>query len=333
MSNKSISKYYTFFSVATSAIICVVLFILFWQSVENIAGFGENIRQSTTIFIYISTFFVAIFMVFLAFGILKVKDQKPKGNNVTDATKKMHKFRNIAAILVNSNIWMPGLREYIEEDFPTLTFFDVKEFYKAKSKKAISFLQETHHFNETENLYLELKSLLMNSDKEYKKTETVTYPLAYDNNLVSKWIEHKTGEGLAYVFGYKFGLYKDSLQLESVTKRNQEKILKLARDIDYSLFEKSSFNEVFFAKLWENLTNEVLPALYIFPSVDCQKLPRIFSYFYYLFLMLLCLGILLPLLSILFQFSVYVLIVDYSLVISLFVFILLTFRRNLLYEK
>ena len=64
---------------------------------------------------------------------------------------------------MRSKIWLPGLKEYIDEEFSGLTFFQVKEFYKGKSKLAIEFLQEKNNYAGTENLYLELKSLSTSS--------------------------------------------------------------------------------------------------------------------------------------------------------------------------
>lgn len=113
----------------------------------------------TTIFISISGFLAAIIMVYLAAAAVNLKATRTTAiDSLSKITQKMHNFRSIIELLMRSKMWLPGLKEYIDEEFAGLTFFEVKEFYKGKSKLAIEFLQEQHHYEDTENLYLELKS-------------------------------------------------------------------------------------------------------------------------------------------------------------------------------
>ncbi len=214
----------------------------------------------------------------------------------------------------------------MEKDYANLTYFEVKEFYKGKSKLAIEFLQETHHFGETENIYLELKSLLMTNPKEKHIGETINYPIFYDKAIIEKWVEHKSGSGLWFVFGYKYGNYKESLNLDAVYERHREKILTLANTIDDKVFEDSSFNEVFFSKLWEYLTKEVIPKLSQFQSQIDRKTPRLIYYLYFIFLLLMVFGVLLPLTYLMLSFSVLAIIVSYSIVISTIFYVAVTFH-------
>ena len=242
MGNKlSFKDWYSIIAFAISGAICAGLIFLLYDKYLNSLGFEDNLKKLTSIYIGISGFLSAILMVFLAASAMRQKLFKAKIiHKISKTTQKMHNFRTIAEILFNSNIWLPGLKDYMEKDYADLTYFDVKEFYKGKSKLAIEFLQETHHFGETENLYLELKSLLMTDPKDKHIPETINYPIFYDNDIIEKWVEHKSGSGLWYVFGYKFGNYKESLNFEAVFERHREKILTLANTIDNDIFEKSS---------------------------------------------------------------------------------------------
>ena len=143
-----------------------------------------------------------------------------------------------------------------------LIFFEVKEFYKGKSKLAIEFLQESHHYGDTENLYLELKSLLMTKPKVRKLPKNIIYPKIYNKEILEKWLEHKCGSGLLYYFGYKYSIYKETLDIEAVFERHQDKIMSLANSIDPVIFEDSSFNEVFLSKLGDYMSNAILPKLF-----------------------------------------------------------------------
>ena len=100
----------------------------------------------------------------------------------------MHYFRNIIEILLNSKMWLPGLKDYIDDEYDGLTFFDVKEFYKGKSKLAIEFLQENHHYGDTENLYLEMKSLLFTKSKDKRVPKNVIYPKIWFWSTLLFWL-------------------------------------------------------------------------------------------------------------------------------------------------
>ena len=331
MRNKSLKK--DFFAVIPfilSGLLGIALVFLLWKKTQTTPEFISTLDDVATIFISISGFLAAIIMIYLALQAASLKNTR---HNVVDAlsavTQKMHNFRSIVELLMRSKMWLPGLQEYIDDEFAGLNFFEVKEFYKGKSKLAIEFLQESHHYGDTENLYLEMKSLLMTSPKEKKIPEAIGFPTIYDKDIVEKWLEHKCGSGLWYYFGYKFATFKDSLDIESVFERHQEKIMTLAMGIDSEAFEDSSFNEIFISKLGEYMSKEVLPKLYQFQGSMGQKLPSVVRYLYLIFLFLVLFGLLLPVASLLFSFTPIALIISYSLVISTIFFIATTFYQFL----
>lgn len=313
-----------------SGLLCIGLIYAFWYYNTSNPAFSSKLEANSNVFISISGFLAAIIMVYLAFSALGLKNNRVIAiDNLSKVTQKMHNFRNIIELLVRSKMWLPGLKEYIDEEFQGLTFFDVKEFYKGKSKLAIEFLQENHHYGDTENLYLELKSLLMTSPKDKKIPESIHYPQIYTRDIVEKWLEHKCSSGLWYYFGYKYSIYKDALDYNSVYERHQEKIMTLANSIDSEAFEDSSFNEVFLSKLGEYMSKEVMPKLYQFQGDIDQKLPRIIRYLYCIFLLLILFGIVTPLLVILFNLPTIILGTSYAFIISLIFFIATSFYHFL----
>lgn len=272
-------------------------------------------------------------MVYMAFAAMNLKNARSNViDNLGKVTQKMHTFRSIVDLLFRSKIWLPGLKEYIDNEFEGLTFFEVKEFYKGKSKIAIEFLQENHNYADTENLYLELKSLLLTGPREKSVPEDIVFPKMYSKDIVEKWLEHKCGSGLWYYFGYKYAVYKEALDLNAVFERHQDKIIALANTIDSEAFEDSSFNEVFLSKLGEYMTKEVLPKLYQFQDSSSKSTPALIRYMYMIFLMLALFGVLLPLLYLLFSLSIIALIVSYSLVISVIFFVSISFYQFLTRE-
>lgn len=334
MKSKSLTKdLFSLIPLLFSGLLCIALVFLLWQKANSNPTFPEILADLTTIFIGISGFLSAIIMVYMAFAAMNLKNARSNViDNLGKVTQKMHTFRSIVDLLFRSKIWLPGLKEYIDDEFEGLTFFEVKEFYKGKSKIAIEFLQENHNYADTENLYLELKSLLLTGPREKSVPEDIVFPKMYSKDIVEKWLEHKCGSGLWYYFGYKYAVYKEALDLNAVFERHQDKIIALANTIDSEVFEDSSFNEVFLSKLGEYMTKEVLPKLYQFQDSSSKSTPALIRYMYMIFLMLALFGVLLPLLYLLFSLSILALIVSYSLVISVIFFVSISFYQFLTRE-
>lgn len=329
MKGKSfIRDLYALIPLALSGILCIFMIFLLWQKTTTTPAFTQKLEEITTVFISISGFLAAIIMIYLAASATQLKTLRNKAiDSLNEYVQKMHNFRNIIELLMRSKIWMPGLKEYIDEEFAGLTFFEVKEFYKGKSKLAIEFLQEHNHYEDTENLYLELKALLMTDAKEKNLPENIRYPSSYPKEIVAKWIEHKCGSGLWYYFGYKYGEFKDVSDYNAVYERHQEKIMTLANTIDNEAFEDSSFNEIFLAKLGEYMVKQVIPKLFQIQGHSESSLPAIMTYLYFIFLFLVIFGILAPLAFLLFNLPLLVLIVSFSFVSSIIFFIATSFYQ------
>ena len=323
MKGKSFFKdLYALIPLVLSGILCITLIFLLWEKSTALESFNQTLQEATTIFISISGFLAAIIMVYLASAASGLKSTRTAAiDSLSKVTQKMHTFRSIIEILLNSKIWLPGLQEYIDEEFSSLTFFEVKEFYKGKSKLAIEFLQEHSPFEDTENLYLELKALLMTDPKEKKLPENIRYPSIYNKDIVAKWLEHKCGSGLWYYFGYKYGDFKSALDFNNVYERHQEKIMTLANSIDSEAFQDSSFNEVFLAKLGEYINKEVIPKLFQFQGRTENSLPGLMKYLYFIFLFLVLFGLLLPIAFMFFSLHILTLIISFSIVSSIIFFL------------
>lgn len=295
--------------------------------------FTTKLIDLAPIFIGISVLFVVALMLYLYHRVILLKEIKNTAKKISNsATQKMHNVRNIVELLLNSNMWLPGLQEYIDDEFVGLTYFDVKNFYKGKSKLAIEFLQENHDFYETENLYLEMKSMLLTQPKNGKKLATINYPNTYGGSIIEQWIQHKIGSGLWYFFGYKFATFKEYLNLDTISERDQDKIMSLALDIDPEVFEENSFNEIFLSKLGEYITKTILPNLYKERSITTSVLPLRIKLFTLLLSSLILLGVIAPLAVISVGLPISILIISYAFISALLFYIVISFYQFLKYE-
>jgi hypothetical protein len=74
------------------------------------------------------------------------------------------------------------------------------------------------------------------------------------------------------------------------------------------------------------MTKEVIPKLNQFQSQVDRKAPRLVRYLYIIFLLLMVFGVLFPLTYLMLDFSSWVIIVGYSIVISTIFYIAVTFH-------
>ncbi len=334
MGNKSFAKdILTLIPLLFSGLFCIVLIYFLWNKLTFDPVFLTILETILSIIITISGVIAVAIMFYLATIVINLRSSRHTiVSDLDKITQKMHNFRSILDLLLRSKMWLPGLKEYLDDEYANLNYFEVKEFYRGYSKLAIEFLQENHPYQDTENLYLEFKSLLITSPKEKTVPENIKYPKHYDNAIVEKWLEHKCGSGLWYYFGYKFASYKSALDLDAVYERHQDKIMTLAQSIDSEAFEDSSFNEVFLSKLGEYMNKEVIPKLHQFQTFAAQKLPKMVNYLYAIFLCFVMFGVLLPICYQLFNLGPLFLIISISIILSLIVFIATSFYRFLTNE-
>jgi uncharacterized membrane protein len=147
--------------------------------------------------------------------------------------------------------------------------------------------------------------------------------MQYNPAILEKWLEHKVGSGLWYHFGYRFGDFKNTLDLEALHERHQNKIMALANSIDPVSFEESSFNDVFFSKFGEYIHKNLIPKLFEAQSNKQNGLPKALQLLYILFGLMVVLGVLTPLLCILLSLPPFLLVLSYSFVISAIVFMVI----------
>ena len=157
--------------------------------------------------------------------------------------------------------------------------------------------------------------------------KNVVYPKIYNKDIIEKWLEHKSGSGLVYYFGYKYGIYKETLDINAVYERHQDKIMSLANSIDPEAFEDSSFNEVFLSKLGDYFISELLPKLYNLQDEIDNRLPSLLRYLYVIFMILVVFGVLLPIFYLLFGLSIFTIVLSFSIVISIIFFIAISFYQ------
>jgi hypothetical protein len=326
MSKKSFSaNYFALIPLVFSSILCIFLVYLLDQKTTNTPAFFETLQDQISTFIGISGFTAIVLIGYIVFSIFGSNRLLTSGDNKLNVLiNKMNAARKIIEIIYKSKLWLPEVKTFIDDEFEGLSFFDVKEFYKGKSKLAIDYLEEKKGQDDTDTLYLELKSLLYTEPKQKSLPNTIIYPLQYNPAILEKWLEHKIGSGLWYHFGYRFGDFKNALNLDALHERHQDKIIALANTIDPISFEDSSFNDVFLSKFGEYLNKDLIPKLFEAQSDKKNGLSTSLQNLYVLFAAMVFIGMLLPLLSTLLELPTILLVCSFSFVISALVFMVIS---------
>ena len=133
MRENSFFKYLnTLIPLVFSGLLCIALVFILWQKTNTDQLFIDTLSNIITIFISISGFLAAFIMVYLASSALGLKKNRVQVvDNLSQITQKMHNFREIVNLLLQSKIWLPGLKEYIDNDFEAL----LKESFKTENSE------------------------------------------------------------------------------------------------------------------------------------------------------------------------------------------------------
>lgn len=280
-----------------------------------------------TILLIICIISILIVIVLFVFILNKTNQIRFSSNTLSTElnalTQKMHHFRNIVDILVRSEVWSKGLKDYIDKEFGGLNYFTMKEFYKGRSKLALEYIEENNRYGDSESLYLESKSLLLD-DPSNSKVESFSNPRKYSPRILKKWVEHKCGSGIWYYFGYKYASYKDELNVNRIYERHQEKILSYAVQLDTHRYQDMGFSEELLSKLGEQMSEEIIPRLFSITMQSQQRIPKIINFAFILLAMITLMGVFLPIATLLFQLPLFYSFLSIGFVCSILLFMTLS---------
>ena len=310
-----------YFPVAVSSIACILIALrLYTWLQQGVIAHGNLVYVLVALGI-ISTL-IAMMLLKLIF---KTKKQLPESNNslqreFISLTQQVHSFRKIVALLVKSNVWAPGLVNYMEQEFASLNYFKMKEFYKGNSKIAVDYTEKNKRYGDTESLYLEAKSILL-YDTSHSKVDTLRIPGKYPVRLLKKWVEHKVGKGLWHYFGFKYPYKNTGLDINRISEKAQDKILNYAIEIDLNRYQDIGFCENLLSQLGEQMSQEVIPRLLELTLEKRQRTPLSLILAYFVMVLIFTFGLLLPLAIVLFSLPYFFTYVAITTVIAMLPFI------------
>lgn len=287
----------------------------------------ENSQKQLDTVLFLMTIVSSLFSIVLfGFIIKKVSTYKMISDElqkeIKTLTKQTHLFRDLADILLASDLWAPGLKEYIEREFAGLNYFDIKEFYRGRNKLALEYIEQNNRFGETESLYLEIKSLLLN-DPAQSAVDGYSNPEEYNKRILRKWDEHNVGNGIYHYFGFKYINFKDELDVSRIQEQHQDRILDCAIQIDSRRYQDLGFSEELLSKLGAQLSEETIPYLLSATQESVRKVPNVIKIAFILMATLMIFGVFLPIMILLLSLDPFMSIVSIGMVSGIFIFLLL----------
>jgi hypothetical protein len=296
-----------FLLILIPIILSVIGFILLVFSLLNKlnseCNFYEILLSTRTDIISISGFLSGIIIAYLATKVLQTRTEKITNlPELNELTQKVHKFRKIMNLLVNSDIWVDGLKEFLRNNYSSLTIYEVRKSSYGEGKptklKIIFNQDEKNTFGDTLYLYLELKSFIFD---EYSYDETLysesEVPIYYSSQILKKWIKYDCGGNLWYFFDNKLDAFAADLKISKVTPHNKTKIEECTLLIDRDKFNDIKFGPKLLAKLGTHFREDIFPKLLKLQLNNEKGLPAIAKYLCIILYLLLSLGVALPLIS------------------------------------
>ncbi|GHT39445.1 hypothetical protein AGMMS49965_05460 [Bacteroidia bacterium] len=319
-------------SVAIPLLVAVCAFIYLFVSLRcklsSNPQFIETLEETRVNIITISSVLSGIIIAYLTSKVLQIRNEKiAKMPELNDLTQKLHRFRRIAWKLFKE-FWTnsDGVNDFIEK-YRMVSFFDVKsDMPSPKAKKFIEEMAESE-YNNIAYFCLELRSFIdmtaVMSDM-YILISEFDIPVPFNSKILRDWIDNGCGCGfLEFDKEYCSHLNKVPLTL-NISKEAEESIKQLAVQIDKERYEQIDCTSTLF-KLGMQIHYDIIPSLYRLHLQIEGKLPLLVKYLFWIFVLLIVFGVVLPLLSKILLLSTIVDIISISMTISLCIYIVFSF--------
>lgn len=256
----------------------------------------HSITDSRSDIITISGILSAILITYLVSKVLQIRSEKiSKQTELFELTQKVHKFRTIISIILNSNLWANGIRNFVEVTFKGLTYYDIRQVSIVRSQssnQAQNFIKQKK--SDTASLFLELKSFNSNSIFDRKLHSEFDVNEYYETEMLKNWVEYGCGTGLWRFFTDQWSVYSSDFHFDNVYIGDKEKIEKFSSLIDKERYLNHAFGPDLLSQLGVQFTEDILPRLARLQHFIEKGLPLIVKYLFSILILLVIFGVTLP---------------------------------------
>lgn len=314
--------------ILVSLIISIIIFkILLWK-LNNQISFPETLVSSREYILTISGLLSGIIMAYLTSKVLQIREERiARLPMINELTQKVHKFRSIVNKLLSTDLLSRKVRYIVDTKYKGLTFYDYREnmFVDSKpTKQSIDYIND-NDCGGLSHLYLELRAFIPKNhgfdETLYSEFEVSTF---YDTQLLEKWVKYDCGNGLWYYFENKYAVYKDNFNF-SVYEGYKNEIIESCLQIDKERYHDMPFGAKLLAKLGNQIYSDIIPKLFTAQLSIEKGLPKIVNYLFTIFVLLVVFGVVIPLLSNIFNLCFIWDIISISTTIGICAYIIFSF--------
>ncbi len=309
------------------SIITGVFFMVFLQ-MSYVCGYTQkqNTDEAVEIISLLSSIISGIVIAFLASKIIQIRQEKiTLKPNLLELTRKVHYFRKIIhEIFNNYDFWPEGMPSYIKQNYPYLSYYDVRDIIyvnKTTTEEASRFIQDEKFGEIKKQAYLEMKSFLLPvSIFDETVNSEFDVDIMYSTNILDKWQEYDCGSMIWYLFDDNFALYEGQFNFNSFNSSKQNEIVGLSKQIDNDRYKNLEFGPELLGKLGSQIDLDIIPKLNRLQHTYEQGLPKIVKFMYFILSSMLVFGVIVPVISKLFNFPIIVSFISIVIVLSVTTF-------------
>lgn len=332
MKNQIVDKINKYAFQLTTGFLSLIVFSILILTLQHLysdkIGFTQTLSNVRETIITISGILSSIIIAYLTSKVLQIRQERmARLSELKELTQKTHKFRGIINKLIHSNLWVKGLRNFVDNTYKELTHSDIQaiSIVGGETKKIASDFVQDNKYGDTKYLYLEMKSFILDNPFDNTLYAEFEVPVYYNTKVLEYWIKNDCGNGLYYYFDHKYGAFKGDLDLNNVHTYYSNHIEKICLEIDKERYEKFVFGNKLLSKIGEQFTSDILPRLYRLQIQVEAGLPTIINYLFFILIILIVFGVALPFLTLLYSLKPTFDIISISVIISTTFYLLISF--------
>lgn len=283
----------------------LISFVFIFISISIITLFKYHLKSESELSILLnnifqfSGIFSALLITFIISKIFQIRQEKlERLREIIVLSNKVTDFRRIAKILIDTHdFWNSSMRSKMEKKYRQLTYFHLHIDYSSNKPKDLIY----EFYEEREipgaNFYLALKSLLVSEKKSFQLElyDEYDYNIVYPFKMVSKWVGASSANSFFYYLDHKWHSYKNSFNLQSVSKVDAEKIVSLCKKINESKYKNTVFDRELLVEIGNDFESLIFPRLYQLTYQNENGIPETLIFLIRILISTMIFGVLIPL--------------------------------------
>jgi len=301
--------YFRFYWFIWAIIYLIVLNILLLLFIDNTKCDFDHYQEINKNLIRFSSLFNAILIAFISSKIFDVRSEKKERQfKIDNLSNKLTNSRRICQILAsNRNFTNDNKYVNIQNKHDELEIWHLSSDSQDEQSQKIQALRDKFHSDEHFNSVESQLYVFYNSFIRYFKKDIIYYEgykilydeidhnIRYPIEFIEKLVDSSAVVNLYTTFENRWPKVMDTVfNFNKLTDAEKKKIKSLASRIDKRTLSNLACDNLLISKMSGEISENVLPELYILMRMNLEGFPPILKNFIYLLLALLVFGVFTP---------------------------------------